>query len=562
MSETSKKRREEDSQVGMFDEGGAGDGKGAQYHCDYCRKDITNVVRVKCAECKDFDLCLECFSVGVEVFPHRNFHSYRVMDHVTTPIFEEGWGADEELLLLEAIEMFGFGNWSEVGDHVGKTKEECEAHYHSVYLTSATAPLPDLTAPVRPAMTAQVPMEDDTRLIKTKTKPKSKAPGKNISIAEQVGYAEKREEFEMEYENDAEAVLAEMEFREDDTPREKELKLKVIEIYNSKLNARLERKKFIAERGLLYKKDLKRSKEEEEIARPLKVFARFQKAEEHEAFIQGLANELRMRKRIELLQSYRQQGYRTLAEAEEAEKEKARKEEGKKKDVVLVRKKVEEEADKKKGKDKPETTPLLDLSGIEGADLLSETEKDLCSQLGLIPQHYMIIKEKMTHESYTRGYLQPGQARQLIKIDAAKTDKLFDFFVSVGWVNSMPDEPVKKEQQPPSPTTYPSYPFYSPNNSFPSYSYPSQAPSFPSTPYMPSSSNNVSTPSYPFTQPSQARQQLPYNSLLYNTPSAFPSSPTAYSPQPTYAPSYPYTNPVPPFKPYQNSSDPPSFAPG
>lgn len=34
---------------------------------------------VKCAVCKDFDLCLICFSHGVEVFPHRNDHAYRVM---------------------------------------------------------------------------------------------------------------------------------------------------------------------------------------------------------------------------------------------------------------------------------------------------------------------------------------------------------------------------------------------------------------------------------------------------------------------------------------------------
>jgi hypothetical protein len=25
---------------------------GAQYHCDYCRTDITSQVRIKCAECK------------------------------------------------------------------------------------------------------------------------------------------------------------------------------------------------------------------------------------------------------------------------------------------------------------------------------------------------------------------------------------------------------------------------------------------------------------------------------------------------------------------------------
>jgi transcriptional adapter 2-alpha len=35
------------------------------------------------------------------------------------PLFDEAWGADEEILLLEAIEMYGLGNWSDVSDHVG-----------------------------------------------------------------------------------------------------------------------------------------------------------------------------------------------------------------------------------------------------------------------------------------------------------------------------------------------------------------------------------------------------------------------------------------------------------
>ena len=58
---------------------GSGDGKKALYHCNYCNKDITGKTRIKCAMCPDFDLCLECFSVGAEVTPHKSNHPYRVM---------------------------------------------------------------------------------------------------------------------------------------------------------------------------------------------------------------------------------------------------------------------------------------------------------------------------------------------------------------------------------------------------------------------------------------------------------------------------------------------------
>lgn len=55
------------------------DGKASLYHCNYCHKDISGKIRIKCAVCQDFDLCIECFSVGVEVTPHKCNHPYRIM---------------------------------------------------------------------------------------------------------------------------------------------------------------------------------------------------------------------------------------------------------------------------------------------------------------------------------------------------------------------------------------------------------------------------------------------------------------------------------------------------
>ena len=53
-----------------------------QYHCDYCRRDLSNTVRVRCAECAEFDLCVACFSQGVELRSHKNSHDYRVIDNM------------------------------------------------------------------------------------------------------------------------------------------------------------------------------------------------------------------------------------------------------------------------------------------------------------------------------------------------------------------------------------------------------------------------------------------------------------------------------------------------
>jgi hypothetical protein len=50
-----------------------------KYHCDACETDLSDLVRIKCAQCDDFDLCAECFAQGVELNGHRCDHPYRVV---------------------------------------------------------------------------------------------------------------------------------------------------------------------------------------------------------------------------------------------------------------------------------------------------------------------------------------------------------------------------------------------------------------------------------------------------------------------------------------------------
>ncbi|XP_042373361.1 transcriptional adapter ADA2-like [Zingiber officinale] len=125
---------------------GSSEGKKVLFHCNYCNKDISGKIRIKCTKCPDFDLCVECFSVGAEVTQHKSNHPYRVMDNLSFPLICPDWNADEEILLLEGIEMYGLGNWAEVAEHVGtKSKAQCIDHYTTSYLNSPCYPLPDMS---------------------------------------------------------------------------------------------------------------------------------------------------------------------------------------------------------------------------------------------------------------------------------------------------------------------------------------------------------------------------------------------------------------------------------
>eukprot|EP00899_Mesostigma_viride_P017236 jgi/Mesvir1/25513/Mv01763-RA.1 len=485
----------------------ASDAKHALFHCNYCQRDISSVVRVKCAACADFDLCVDCFSIGVELGPHKNDHPYHVVENLHMPLFDIEWGLDEELLLLEGVEAYGLANWTDVAHHVGlKSGRQCCEHYYATYMDVPTVPLPDMSrvippslakdrktlqqmlsrqggtgsTSVRPGMattaagasaraglaaadtagaagssapppgslppsvrpdvfednrtgsaaspgtyvkleeTASVAagssmskasgvgvgrpvgpgdsamslgddpqggLESETDgggnnggkgvagkgvaapgVVKMETGSatgaKAKAGGKMVGAADAAagpgggasertvgaqnraggggvgapgvgavpggapgtggaldppsvmrlaghsadltGYNAKRNEFDPEYDNEAEVPLAEMEFKDSDTPGERALKVRMLEVYNLRLDERQRRKRFILERGLLNVKrqqalDRRRTKEERELYARLRVFLRFQGTAEHEALAAGLVAERRLRARIDQL---------------------------------------------------------------------------------------------------------------------------------------------------------------------------------------------------------------------------------------------------------------------
>lgn len=165
--------------------------------------------------------------------------------------------------------------------------------------------------------------------------PKQKPTASVPACHEVQGYMPGRMEFEMEHANDAEDAVQHMQFDPGDglNPRTKELdpdmelKLTVMDIYNSRLTARVERKKVMSEHNLLeYKKNTaaekKRTKEERDLVNRCKPFARMMCRGDYEEICSGFLHELNLRQAIGQLQEWRQVGLADLKSGEKYEADK------------------------------------------------------------------------------------------------------------------------------------------------------------------------------------------------------------------------------------------------
>ncbi|KAL0050679.1 hypothetical protein WJX82_004874 [Trebouxia sp. C0006] len=556
-------------------------GKRGLYHCNYCQKDITSVVRIKCAVCQDFDLCLDCFSVGVQITPHRNDHAYRVMDSLSFPLYHPDWGADEEMLLLEAIDNAGFGNWTAVADHVGtKSKDECKGHYFDIYVNSPQFPQPWPA----PQMTGINPLEfqkaKQARLRDQQTAASAAGPGpqgqsvgmqeslaaesgvqhprnaaestdaetahgarKRIKVdtsgqeasddvtlpyqhnpagtdgvtegvtegvvsgraapnaanasqalnkkaAHEVvalaGFHIKRQEFEPEYDNEAEMIVADMEFRDDDTEEDIQEKVRVIDIYNTRLTERERRRRFVMDRKLINVRkqqnlDRRRNPAEREMYARLKAVARYLPQQEFEVLSDGVVTETRLRTRIQELKEYRRAGIRTFADAELYEADKKRKStvqpslprpapgslprnwqypgsaaaEGWAAGSVPRTASATILPPSRKGSGLPVEGPrsaapalaawrarrgiALDITALPGMALLSAKERELCAQARLLPVHYLELKALMMREGQTKGYVSRQEARTFFRLESAKAVRVYELLLAAGWLPAAPN---------------------------------------------------------------------------------------------------------------------------
>lgn len=293
---------------------------------------------------------MPCFSAGETSRNHDpRTHRYQVVEQNSIPIYDEEWGADEELLLIEGAETYGLGSWADIADHVGgfRTKDEVRDHYIKTYVKSTLFPLPERADPSDRRLLDSIPKEEFQARKKQRIEdrkeaaksappatPKQKPTASVPACHEVQGFMPGRLEFENEFANEAEEAVQHMQFEPGDgldangqMDEETLLKMTVFDIYNSRLADRTNRKRIIFEHQLLeYRKnnalDKKRTKEERELFNKCKPFARMMNHDDFKKLTDEVIYEHNLRAAIGQLQSWRNLGIVDLREGEKYEQDK------------------------------------------------------------------------------------------------------------------------------------------------------------------------------------------------------------------------------------------------
>ncbi|PVU99968.1 hypothetical protein BB559_000216 [Furculomyces boomerangus] len=421
---------------------------GQKFHCDNCQSNLTDIVRISCFECPEFDLCITCFANGAEIGNHKYYHKYSVISKNTFPIFSPDWTADEELMLIDGLLQFGMGNWEETAIYVGtRTKEECELHYNTVYIDSKDWPLPNMT------------LELDHKTINTRAENPIKLEPKIFKVLssqpsnhEIAGYMPGREEFEVEIENDAEQLIKDLSFGEDDNAEEKLLKQTILEIYNSKLGKRNDRKSFLLERNLIdYTKnstiEKRKTNQERDLLNKIKVFAKIQSKNDFNLFSQGLQNELALKNRIDQLKEWRSNGITTFTDGSVYKSELANRL-GRTRTVSMreciqnlekIQKLAVKHVQRQSGTDNSSAikyaakkSSISELKEVDGAHLLSIKELELCDTNKLKPRSYILLKDILLNEYLKTGSLTKENASSLLNVNKEIVFAIYDFMMLAG----------------------------------------------------------------------------------------------------------------------------------
>ncbi|KAH8384012.1 hypothetical protein KR009_011726 [Drosophila setifemur] len=440
--------------------------------CATCRVGLREPY-IKCSECLDILLCLQCFSRGNETSSHRNSHAYIIVrDSIRIFAEEPHWTARDERILLQTLRSHGYGNWDAVSKALNQhhSPAEVKRHYHDCYFGGIFERLLKLQHSRHSYLPERMPYVFKMR---------SQDPPRHDDIASiqfklSAGYRCARGDFDTPYDTSAESLLSIMvEHRASDEDREdeeneaereltEELQQGLVRAYNNRLRERQRRYKIMQKHGLILpnrtvswiSKYVHAFSSDASCMRFL-GFMQICEPIQFDSMVESLRYYRELHTRLYKLYDFRQQGVRTLSgtslysrllkQRQQAQRDYLRQ---KQHDAFDWQQLVQHYENNISGEPLPlgisskmyaintrrKASPI-EIGDLPGYSKLDAGERKLCSVARLVPQAYLDYKNQLVSEQAKLGHVRLADARRLIKIDVNKTRQIYDFLLEQGHIS-------------------------------------------------------------------------------------------------------------------------------
>ncbi|XP_078041075.1 transcriptional adapter 2A isoform X1 [Augochlora pura] len=423
--------------------------------CRVCKSALMEPY-IRCAVCRNTDLCPSCFSNGSEVDGHRNDHDYIIIKNEFPLIHGSGWTAKQELEFLDVLQECGFGNWGDISKRMqGKSAEECKSHYLQHYIDNQSIPGLPRFKETKASLFGHEPMPYLHKLQDLEEPPRFAPNTLNCKLL--AGYNPARSDFEVNFDNHAELLISDLNYDEfelsDNYELGKAMQIAMVQAYNNRLKERMRRRKIIRDHGLIafrrtiswiqrYECTITRT-----LAERLLIFMQLMGGLEFDFFMEGLHRVGELKNYLNKLFEFRNNGlthfhsvvlFQKLGKLRQ-ENERERKQYLNNSEYswksILPGCNVNTNSSVASTISQRKTAPPLAIKGLPGYEKLTPVEKELCSVTRIVPANYLDFKQLLIGENKKNGYLRLAQARVLLKIDVNKTRKIYDFLTEQGYIN-------------------------------------------------------------------------------------------------------------------------------
>ena len=412
---------------------------------------------IRCAVCDYVMLCTQCFAKGEEKDCHENNHDYMVVKNDFPLIEGSGWTAKDVKSLVDLVQECGFGNWLDISRRLsGKSANECKRYYLQNFIDNQSLPgLPKINETTT-SLFGPEPIPYNFKLENIEDPPRFAPGSSNYKLM--AGYNAARSDFEMNFDNHAELLIANLNYKEF-SPGEpysklgQELQVSLVSSYNTRLKERARRKKILRDHGLISSRKRLSSLQRYNttVTRPLverlRVFTQLVNGIEFDSILECLHRIGELKNHLGQLYHYRRNGltdfhsipmFKELSlfrhEFERDKRQYISNTEYNWRNIIPIR--TSENSPTLSNMSQRRPAPPLNIHpGMIGYEKLLADERELCSIARVQPDVYLDLKTLLISENKKSGFVKLAQARQLLKIDVNKTKKIHEYLVKEGYIN-------------------------------------------------------------------------------------------------------------------------------